>query len=169
MQNNPDIDEVIACNAPWHNKQNCFYPANSPKTFLTGLFYVLMSKESKIITKKKFTHGIDVLGSRQGSWLLRRAKIRQRYGVKGYAGGHKWCQRFIKYKDDRHVIISNLKFTEFLGIIDSTEARPKIYLTKKEILEGKSVWSKTESKKQRLVIAPGGGLRKMLGTHYSKL
>jgi ADP-heptose:LPS heptosyltransferase len=171
LQNNPDIDEVIACNAPWHNKQNCFYPASSPKTFLTGIFYVLFSKESNIITKNRFTHGIDVLGSRQGSWLLRRAKIRNRYGVKGYAGGYKWCQKFITYRDDRHVITSSLKFTEFLGINDSTEPRPRIYLTKKEIIEGQSFWSNTESKNQRLVIAPGGGFEEKCwgNINYSKL
>ena len=171
MQNNPDIDEVIACNAPWHNKQNCFYPANSPKTFLAGLLYVLLSRESKLITKERFTYGIDVLGSRQGSWLLRRAKIRQRYGVKGYAGGHKWCQKFITYKDDRHVITSSLMFAEFLGINDSTKARPKIYLTKKEINEGQKVWSNADEKICKIVVAPGGGFEeKCWGNgHFTKL
>ena len=41
---------------------------------------------------KKYTHGIDVLGSRQGSWLLKRAGIKKRYGVRGYAGGDEWCR-----------------------------------------------------------------------------
>ena len=157
LQNNPDIDDVICCNAPWHNKQNCFYPANSPKTFLTGLFYVLFSRESHAISKRRFSHGIDVLGSRQGSWLLRKAKIRNRYGVKGYAGGDKWCQKFITYKNDRHVISANLKFADFLGINPTTEARPRIYLTKQELVEGKNVWTNTDGKIRRIVIAPGGG------------
>ena len=39
IENNPDIDKIVPCNAPWHNKQNCSYPANSPKTFLEGLYY----------------------------------------------------------------------------------------------------------------------------------
>ena len=86
LENNPYMNEVIPCNAPWHNKQNCRFPANSPKTFLEGLLYVLFSKESRYISCKKFTHGIDMLGSRQGSWLMRRAKIPNRLGVKGYAG-----------------------------------------------------------------------------------
>jgi ADP-heptose:LPS heptosyltransferase len=23
LENNPDLDQIVACNAPWHNKQNC--------------------------------------------------------------------------------------------------------------------------------------------------
>ena len=33
LENNPHIDDIISCNAPWHNKQICNYPANSLKTF----------------------------------------------------------------------------------------------------------------------------------------
>jgi ADP-heptose:LPS heptosyltransferase len=83
LENNPDIDEIIPCNAPWHNKQNCRYPANSLNTFFEGLCYSLFSKEVRRLRKLKFSHGIDVLGSRQGSWLLRSA-------------GHSkpiWCER----------------------------------------------------------------------------
>ena len=25
LENNPYVDEIIPCNAPWHNKQNCRY------------------------------------------------------------------------------------------------------------------------------------------------
>ena len=70
---------------PWHNKQNCRFPANSTKTFLEGLLCAIF-KKARYISGKNFTHGIDVLGSRQGSWLLRRANIPNRYGVKGYTG-----------------------------------------------------------------------------------
>ena len=73
LENNPDIDKIINCNAPWHNKQNCSYAANSPKTFLEGLYYSLFSKEARYLRIQNFSHGIDVLGSRQGSWLLRSA------------------------------------------------------------------------------------------------
>ena len=33
VENNPDLDEIVDCNAPWHNKQNCI-PANSSRTSL---------------------------------------------------------------------------------------------------------------------------------------
>ena len=45
LYNNPDIDEVVPCNAPWHNKQICKFPANSIKTYLAGLKYILLSDE----------------------------------------------------------------------------------------------------------------------------
>ena len=52
MENNPDLDGIIKINAPWHNKQNCRFPANSPRTFIEGLLYVLISKESPISSSK---------------------------------------------------------------------------------------------------------------------
>ena len=45
LAGNPDIDEVLPTNAPWHNKRNCRFPANSPRTFLEGLLYALLSSE----------------------------------------------------------------------------------------------------------------------------
>ena len=53
LRNNPYVDEVIACNAPWHNKQNCKFPANSLKTFIAGFLFVLLSKETRYVTSRK--------------------------------------------------------------------------------------------------------------------
>ena len=92
LENNPDINKIIVCNAPWHNKQNCNFPANSPKTFLAALNMHFFSKEVRNIKENRFSHAIDILGSRQGAWLMLRAKIPNRYGVKGYAGGD-FCAR----------------------------------------------------------------------------
>jgi hypothetical protein len=41
LENNPTLDEIISINAPWHNKQNCRFQANSPRTFLKGLVEAL--------------------------------------------------------------------------------------------------------------------------------
>ena len=131
LKNNPHVDEIISCNAPWQNKQNCRFPANSPKTFLEGLLYVLFSKESRYISDKKFTHGIDVLGSRQGSWLMRRAKISNRFGVKGYAGGDNWCTKYINFKEEKKVAEAGLKFLQLLNANVEIDPRPTIFLTKK--------------------------------------
>ena len=38
LHQNPNLDQIISCDAPWHNKQNCMFPANSPRTFLCGLY-----------------------------------------------------------------------------------------------------------------------------------
>jgi ADP-heptose:LPS heptosyltransferase len=157
IENNPYLDEIISCNAPWHNKQNCKFPANSPKTFLEGLLYVLFSRESRYISNKKFTHGIDILGSRQGAWLLRRAKIFNRYGVKGYAGGDNWCTKYINFKEDRKVAEAGLKFIELLNAKVEIDPRPTIFLTKNEVTEAEASWGKNSESKKRIVLAPGGG------------
>jgi len=157
LENNPHVDDVISCNAPWHNKQNCRFPANSPKTFFEGLLYVLFSKESRYISAKKFTHGIDILGSRQGAWLMRRAKIPNRFGVKGYAGGDNWCTKYINFKEDRKVAEAGLKFIELLNSKVEIDPRPTIFLTKNEVAEAEAVWGEKPESKKRIILAPGGG------------
>ena len=157
LENNPHVDEILACNAPWHNKQNCRFPANSPKTFLEGLCYVLLSRESRYISSRKFTHGIDVLGSRQGSWLMRRAKISKRFGVKGYAGGEHWCTKYIDFKEERKVADAGLKFLQLLNAEVEIEPRPTIFLTKKETTEAEASWGERFGSTKRIILAPGGG------------
>lgn len=159
LENNPDIDEIIPCNAPWHNKQNCRYPANSPKTFLEGFYYSLFSKEVRRLRKLRFSHGIDVLGSRQGSWLLRSAGIPNRFGVKGYAGGDNWCKKCVSFKENRKVAEAALEFLKLLGSNEKIEPRPKIYLTEDEVKEARRRWNTCDSKKKKIIIAPGGGFR----------
>jgi len=157
LENNPYVNEVISCNAPWHNKQNCRFPANSPKTFLEGLLYVLFSKESRYLTSNKFTHGIDILGSRQGSWLMRRAKIPNRFGVKGYAGGESWCTKYLDFKEERKVAEAGLKFLELLNANVGIDPRPTIFLTKNEVAEAEAVWGEKSESNKRIILAPGGG------------
>ena len=157
LENNPYLHEVISCNAPWHNKQNCRFPANSPKTFFEGLLYVLFSKESRYISDKKLTHGIDVLGSRQGSWLMRRAKIPNRFGVKGYAGGDNWCTKYIDFKEDRKVAEAGLEFLNLMNAVVEIDPRPTIYLTKNEVAEAEAVWGEKSESNKRIILAPGGG------------
>ena len=166
VTNNPNIDEIISCNAPWHNKQNCRFPANSPKTFLHGLFYVLFSKEVKYITQQKFTHGIDVLGSRQGSWLLRRSKIANRFGVRGYAGGENWCHQYIEFKEDRNVAKTGLAFLDLMDVKAAVEPRPIIHLKDSEIRSAKKLWGEKQPNTKHIIIAPGGGFpEKCWGDH----
>ena len=157
LEYNPHVDEIIPCNAPWHNKQNCRFPANSPKTFLEGLLYIMFSKEVRNIIKNKYTHGIDVLGSRQGSWLMRRAKIPNRFGVKGYAGGDNWCTKYIDFKEERKVAEAGLEFLKLIGSEEKIEPRPQIYLTKKEEKAAEQKWKSYCELNHRIIIAPGGG------------
>ncbi len=171
LENNPEIDEIIYCNAPWHNKQNCRFPANSTKTFLEGLFYVLFSKESRSITKKRFSHGIDILGSRQGSWLLRRATIPNRLGVKGYAGGDNWCQKCVQFNETQKVAEAALEFLPLLGAKKQIEPRPSIFLTHAEEEDAKKRWHFQSEKSHKVIIAPGGGFNEKCwgNENYKKL
>ena len=157
LEKNHDLDEIITCNAPWHNKQNCSFPANSFRTFLQGLLYVAFSREARYISDKRFSHGIDVLGSRQGSWLMRRCKIKNRFGVRGYAGGDKWCQRSVDFREEENVAIAALKFLPLLGSQLVIEPRPRIALTDKEKIWANNEWRSDQRRTKRIVIAPGGG------------
>ncbi len=157
LLNNPDVNEIVSCNAPWHNKQNCKFPANSPFTFCEGLIYVMFSKESRSLKTNRYSHGIDILGSRQGSWLLKRAGIPLRYGVKGYAGGDTWCTKYIDFKEERKVAEAGLEFLELLNAEVEIDPRPTIFLTKNEVAEAEAVWGEKHQSKKRIVLAPGGG------------
>ena len=157
LENNPDLDEIVHCNAPWHNKQNCRFPANSPRTFLEGLTYVLYSREARYIKRQKYTHGIDVLGSRQGSWLLKRAGIKKRYGVRGYAGGDNWCTDWVDFRGDRNVAEAGLAFLKLLRAEVEIEPRPFLFLTDREKKDAEIRWGERKSDSKRIIIAPGGG------------
>jgi heptosyltransferase-2 len=159
LKHNPHVDEIISCNAPWHNKQNCRFPANSLKTFITGLFFILFSKESRYIYSRKFTHGIDVLGSRQGSWLMLRAGIPNRFGVKGYAGGENLCTENILFNEECKVAEAGLKFLKLMDADVEIDPRPTIFLTKNETTEAETLWGEKNSYTKRIIIAPGGGFR----------
>ena len=157
LENNPDLDEIVHCNGPWHNKQNCHFPANSPRTFLKGLNYVLFSREARYVRRQKYSHGIDVLGSRQGSWLLKRTGIPNRYGVRGYAGGDTWCTDCIDFREDRKVAEAGLAFLEFFDEKIEIEPRPRLFLTQTEMKEAENRWGERKSESKRIIIAPGGG------------
>lgn len=157
LKNNPDLDEIVHCNAPWHNKQNCRFPANSPRTFLEGLIYVLLSKEARHVRRQRYTHGIDVLGSRQGSWLLRRTGIPHRYGIRGYAGGDNWCEACVDFREDRNVAEAGLAFLDLFGAKVEIEPRPCILLTEEETKGAEDNWKVRKPEAKRIIIAPGGG------------
>ena len=159
LYNNPYVDKVVPCNAPWHNKQICKFPANSIKTYLAGLKYILLSDEVSNLKKNKYTHGIDYLGSRQGAWLLKRIGIQKRYGVKGYAGGDNWCSKCIEFKIDDHVSMAGIKFLDIMDTKPKLKLnlRPRIFLTKKEIESADINWEFAQNHLHKVVIAPGAG------------
>lgn len=108
---------------------------------------------------KNFSHGIDILGSRQGSWLMLRSGIPNRFGVHGYAGGDNFCHKAIYFNEDRHVSLSCLEFLKLFQVDLETEPRPMFYLTKKESEQAIQRWGIEKTPKLKVVLAPGGGFQ----------
>jgi heptosyltransferase-2 len=80
-----------------------------------------------------------------------------RFGVKGYAGGHNWCTKYIDFKEESKVAEAGLKFLELLNANLEIEPRPTIFLTKNEVTEAEASWGKKSESKKRIILAPGGG------------
>lgn len=155
LENNPFVDEVLPANAPWHNQRV------QPFGLFAALRYLAGSSELKEIKRRQFEVGIDYLGSPFGSWLMMRAKIPWRLGVKGYAGGHTGVQQFVQFDSTIQVAQAGLKFASLLGAHELPEARPQLYLTATEKEAGGAFWSDSERTRRpkRVVVAPGGGYR----------
>ena len=149
LDGNPHIDEVIRINAPWHNQFTGSF------SIIKIIRYLFLSAEVKRIAQLKISCGIDVLGSQWGSLLLIKGKVKTRIGVKGYAGGHSGCQKFIQFDPQTHAGIASLKFLNELPNKNSLlpNRNPKIYLTYQEIQTAKNQWQKD---KFRVIMAPGG-------------
>ena len=159
LLNNPDVNEVVQVNAPWHNKQICEYPANSIQGFFESLKYIFFSKEVRSLRKRNINYGIDALGSPEGSFLMAAANIPCRLGIKGYAGGHSGCSGYVQYDEQLHVGESLLRFISLLGGDLGEDTMPIIHLTSEERAYGQGVWSrfKERQKCKKIIIAPGAG------------
>ena len=136
---NPNVNEVLPINAPWHNAQM------RPHGTGAALRYIVASREAAELAARRFDTGIDVLGSAFGSLLLMRAGIPFRLGVRGYAGGHSAAQRCVAFDAREQVGRAALRFAELLGATELPENRPQIYL------------SGTPAQTGAIVFAPGGG------------
>lgn len=155
LEGNPNIDAIVPMNAPWHNKANCRHSPNSLIGFLVSIGYILFSAEAKALRKEKADIGIDILGSPQGTFLMARAGIPYRIGVRGYAGGNTGCQASVDFDSGQSVTNQAFKQLALLGASSPEETSPQIYLSQSEIDEAEARWGE---RKRRLVIAPGSGI-----------
>jgi len=152
LENNPYVDDVIEVTAPWHNK------AIVGQTNFKRFAYCLSSPEVAALRKRKFDVGIDVLGSPFGSLLMMEAGIPYRLGVRGYAGGHSACQRWLESDASKYVGRQALGFAEIFGVRpeDLPPAAPQLYLAERERAKGEELWRGVEGR-TRLVMGVGGG------------
>ena len=168
LAHNPDIDEVVRLDAPWHNKTACPEPWNSPAGLFRAYSYLRHSPQIEALRGGRFTVGIDVLGSPQGTALFIAGGIPYRLGVRGYAGGHSGCQQALDFDPSAQVARFALGFAELLGASPPTDARPRITLSEEESAEAARQWKTLEeaqppspdapAKPLRIVVAPGAGL-----------
>jgi heptosyltransferase-2 len=139
LRDNPNVDEILPVNAPWHNQQL------RPQGLASALRYIAGSSEAEALAQAACDIGIDVLGSPQGSLLLMRARIPWRLGVRGYAGGDSAAQQCVVFDGHEHVGRAALRFAELLGATALPENRPQLFLPAKVEEHG------------AIVVAPGGG------------
>ena len=164
LENNPYLNDVITINAPWHNKFICpEYRENTARGVFRAFKFIFRSGIIKILRKKQYAIGIDVLGSYFGALLLLNARVGKIYGVRGYAGGETACEKTIPFNPDEHVSRQALRFAELLGLESNRlpEIRPQLFLTGKESHWGENFWKDQfpKEKSNRIVIAHGGGFK----------
>jgi ADP-heptose:LPS heptosyltransferase len=153
LARNPHLSEVLAINAPWHNKYA--QPAGTAGRAL----YLWRSPEIRRLAERGFEVGIDVLGSGWGSLLLLRAGIPFRVGVRGFAGGDSALQAAVDHDPCEHVGRAALRFAELLGAEWLPPCRPQIFLSAEESAAAELWWAAGEDPgRTRVVIGPGGGV-----------
>jgi len=160
LENNPFVDEVVATNAPWHNKQVCRHPQNSWRGRLAALHYLAFSPEVWKLRARRPDIGIDVLGSPHGALLFRRAGIPHRLATRGYHGNGRWMHQCVDVDAQCYVGRAALKFAELLGLAPDRlpGLKPQIFLTNAEYQEAEQTWAAIESAgTRRLIIGFGGG------------
>ena len=140
LQNNPWVDTVLSINAPWHNKFTS-RPRNPFRRLFQILGYIFTSKEVPALREKRVDVGIDITGSWEGALLFNQAGIKSTIGVEGYGGGHLSSTACIPFDPLAHVGEASYQQARLLGVDSFPEARPQLFLTDAEIVEGGERWS----------------------------
>lgn len=153
LANNPNVDEVVALDAPWNNKFVADQSWGAVRRFLSGSEQV-----GALRRRGGFDAGIDVLGSHIGSVLMMRAGVRFRVGVRGYRGGWSACQRYVRFSTDVHVARAALDQAALLGVTDPPPAIPQLFLSDAERTEAERLWGARTPGVARLIVGCGGGL-----------
>jgi ADP-heptose:LPS heptosyltransferase len=153
LENNPNVDEVVALDAPWNNKFVADQSWRAVMRFLSS------SEQVDALRRRGgFDAGIDVLGSHVGSALMMRLGVRFRVGVRGYRGGWSACQRYIRFSTGVHVARAALDQAALLGAGGPVAPIPQLFLTDAETNEAERLWGTRMPGVPRLIVGCGGGL-----------
>ncbi|MDR5752204.1 MULTISPECIES: glycosyltransferase family 9 protein [unclassified Caballeronia] len=154
LENNPFIDEIVDIDAPWNNK---LVEDRSPGNVLR--FLRKSPQVAALRARGGFDVGIDVLGSYMGALLMMRLGVRYRIGVRGYRGGHSACHEYIDFAR-RQSGRAALAQAELLGATALPDARPQLFLTRKERARAAKIWKAAVPGQRtvRLLVGIGAGV-----------
>jgi len=146
VANNPHVDEFFPLSAPW---DNAFV---SPQTPLARLRFLLFSPEARELARRRFSIGIDAIGTRTNVLMLLRIRARRVVGPVFDAPGA------FTGRGRRHMIERQLDRARTLGLNATAAIRPRIFLTPEELQRGVALWNdsgiRTAGRPYRVVIAP---------------
>jgi ADP-heptose:LPS heptosyltransferase len=156
LKNNPHLSEVIIADAPWFNTK---VERRNP---WVALWWVVRSPVMAHLREGNFDLGIDVLGSTWGALLLLGARVPERLGTSGYAGGQRGFTRAVPYDPSLHVGRGALRFAELLSAHSLPENRPKLFLAPEEIAAGEAFWREDFGPRRdgrvRVLVGPAAGV-----------
>ena len=152
LENNPNVDEVVALDAPWNNKFVNDQSWGAVAAFLKS------DQVRDLRARGGFDVCIDVLGSHVGSVLMMRLGVRYRVGVRGYRGGWSACQTYIRFSDQVHVARAALDQVALLGATNLPAAIPQLFITDAERRDAEALWGARRPGAARVIVGCGGGL-----------
>jgi heptosyltransferase-2 len=158
LGHNPNVDQILPLNAPWHNHIEARHPPNSLRGLAAAVRYIYSSPEVRALHRRRADIGIDILGSPPGALLMLRAGIPRRLGVKGYAGGESGCTECVNYAEGEYVGRSPLRQAALLGLSEDRwpPLRPQVFLAASERAAAEAAWNGAPLS-QRLLVGLGGG------------
>ncbi len=146
LAHNPHVDEFFPLPAPW---DNAFV---KPQDARARLRFLLRSPEARELARRRFSIGIDAVGTRSNATMLIRLRPRRLLGpfftdVPVPTGPEK-----------RHRIEVQLAHATSLGLPATAPIRPQIFLTAEERARGAELWGEpgeaAARRRSRVVIAP---------------
>lgn len=146
VANNPNVDEFFPLSAPW---DNAFV---SPQTPLARLRFLLFSPEARELARRRFSIGVDAIGTRTNALMLLRIRARRVVAPIFDASGAPTGTGM------RHQIEGQLDRARTMGLSATPAIRPQIFLTPEERQRGADLWNDScvnpTNQPYRVVIAP---------------
>lgn len=143
VASNPNVDEFFPLRAPW---DNAFV---TPQTAGARLRFLLASPEVRELARRRFSVGIDAVGTRTNVLMLLRIAPTRLVGP--LFGGPPVSHG----PGFRHFIDLQLDHAAALGLTTTVDKCPQIFLTEEERALGDRLWPDgPTARRHRVVVAP---------------